>query len=137
MATVGQGKFDEGVGGRLDALVCGHQRRDLFTGYLREEAVGADEKPVAFVGSVQGAVELNLWCDTERSGEYAAVRMVPCFLFSELPATYGLGGHAVVVRQLHQRAIPQQVGTAVAHVDDHKSSVFNEPSRTDRRPHAL
>ena len=98
----GQGQLDEPVGSRSEVLGRRHQRRDLVVGHLIEEAVSAHQKAIAFHGRVEGAVDLNIWSDSERSGEDAVVRMIERLLFAQLAAPHKLGSHAVVVGQLPQ-----------------------------------
>ena len=123
------GLVDESVGDRGDVLALHHHTRDLRARQFVEQTVTTDDEAICLLKSERFAVDLDVACDTQCSGEDPVMGVSRGVSLPQLPTLDELGRHAVVPGQLGQRPLTPQIGTAVADIDERKASVFEESNR--------
>ena len=94
-----------------------HRRRDLVGVDLVEQAVGAQQEPVALVGEHRARVDEDLRVDAEGTGDDVALRVDRGLVVGDLAVPLELGHQVVVVAELDELVVAEQVDARVADVD--------------------
>ena len=122
------------LGGGLRRVVEAAQHAaDLVGAHLVEQAVGAEEEPVAGDGVDRPQVDVDGLVDAEHPGDDVALRVDLRLLGGDPPLAHEVGHHAVVLGELHERAVAEEVGAAVAHVGDERGAAGGRRPRRRRR----
>ena len=111
---------DQRVGGILRVVVFEKRRHDVGVRDFVDEAVAAQQEPVAFDERQGPPVDLHVGFDAERAGDDVAARVGARLLVGDVAGRHELLHVAVVDRDTPQPTVAQQVGARVADVGEHE-----------------
>ena len=117
--------LDQPVGRPLRVGLGLHDRLQLVLGHHPEQAVAAEEQPVAVHQRDLVLVDVHLGLGADRAGEDVAVRMDLGLGLGDLAGLHHAVHERVVVRQLAERARAQQVRAAVPDVREPDGAPFD------------
>ncbi len=132
-----QGRGHQRLGRFQRGDEAGEDAEDVFFRHLVEQAVAAEQEPVAHPCLAEELVDLDVGRDAEGPGEDVALGVVGRLLGGQPLLAYQVFHQAVVVGELLERVPVDHVGPAVAHVD-HADLAFGRPQgeRHQRGAHA-
>ena len=109
---------DELIGGIVRLGAIPEDGDDAVLGDLVEEAIAAEQEPVADAGRYEESIDLDLRCDSKCPRENVALRVRQRLISGETVLANEVFYQAVVERELPELVVAQEVRPAVADVDD-------------------